>query len=110
MLWSPAWDRAELEALRQRMEAAGGGRHLIFVEPVSALGWRRLAQRVLGRRWRRRLGHSFERDVPAELRAAGFVLTTIDRFALGPGSVRTYAYGEAVPDTVRWAPLFDRNR
>lgn len=92
VLWSPAWDRAALTELHRRLN----GNRLIFVEPTAGLGRRRLAQRAGRRLWLRRHGHDYERDVPAELRSAGFMINTLDRFAVGPGSIQMYAYGEAV--------------
>ncbi len=57
---------------------------LVFIEPTAGLGWRRAVQ-LLGRR--------FRRDIPAELRAAGFIVTTQVR--LWDGLHGTYVRGEA---------------
>lgn len=57
---------------------------LVFIEPTAGLGWRRLLQ-LPGRRYRR--------DIPAELRAAGFIVTTQVR--LRHGGYGTYVRGEA---------------
>lgn len=57
---------------------------IVFIEPTAGLGWRRLIQ-LLGRRYRR--------DIPAELRAAGFIVTTQVR--LRNGGYGTYVRGEA---------------
>ena len=76
--------------MRKRL---GSGR-LIAVEPVAGLGVHRGIQWILTLWWRRRLGHHFNRDLPMELRAAGFTTETVDRFTVGRLSVRTYAYME----------------
>ncbi len=92
VLWSPSWDQRALA----RLYAGLGERRLVFVEPTAGLGWRRVVQRLLSPLWSRRLSHTFDRDVVGELREAGFVIITLDRFALGAGGLRTYAFGEAI--------------
>ena len=89
VLWqvAPADLRTMATALDRRV--------LLFLEPTAELGWRRLVHRVGRRWWRRRLGHHFECDVPAELRAAGLAVTEIDRFGVGPRQVRSYVLGRA---------------
>lgn len=96
VLWRGAWDRAALSDLHERLATGPAGRRLIFVEPTLGTGWRRRAQRIGRPALARRDGHRFERDVPAALRAVGFVTATLDRFAVGRGELRTYAYGVAV--------------
>jgi hypothetical protein len=64
---------------------------------VPDVGLRRVAQWLLTPFWRLRRGHTFNRDLPADLRRAGFALTEIDRFAAGAAGIRTYASGRAVP-------------
>lgn len=89
VLWQ--WPDWALHRLSDLLLARGG--ILVFVEPTAGLAIRRVGQR-LGRRWlRRRLGHDFERDIPADLRAAGFVVTTQVR--LRHGRVGDYVRGEA---------------
>ncbi|MGF1598616.1 MAG: hypothetical protein ACFCVK_17095 [Acidimicrobiales bacterium] len=92
VLWSPAWSSADLGALAARL---GPGR-LLFVEPTAGLGWRRVLQRALAPVFRRLLGHDFDRDVPAELRRAGFLVTAVDRFHTDRAGILSYAYGEAI--------------
>ncbi|MEM7276214.1 MAG: hypothetical protein AAF547_24280 [Actinomycetota bacterium] len=97
VLWRwTADDRAQLAAvLAEPVVGEVPVRSLVFVEPTAGLGWRRLAQRLGRPLWRRRLGHDFECDVPAALRAAGLVVTTQDRFDLGPTGIRSHVWGEA---------------
>jgi hypothetical protein len=94
VLWSRRWTGQALAALAGDL---GEGGSLVMVEPVAALGWRRLVQWLLTPWWRWRLRHDFNRDLLADLRAAGFVPTDIDRFADGPLGVRTYVSARAVP-------------
>lgn len=68
---------------------------LLFLEPTAEVGWRRLAHRVGRPVWRRLVGHDFECDLPAGLRAAGLEVTELDRFGVGPLAVRSYALGRA---------------
>ena len=96
VLWSPRWDMDALRDLCRRVDEGPDGRRLIFVEPLSATGWRRVVQRAMSGYWVRRLGHNFDRDLPVDLRHAGFMINTLDRFSLGPLGLWTYAYGEAV--------------
>jgi hypothetical protein len=90
VLWAPAWDHDALVEVRHRL----GSRRLIAVEPVSGLGLRRVVQWLATPSLRRRLGHHFNRDLPIELRAAGFTIDAIDRFSPGRLTARTYAYLE----------------
>lgn len=76
--WSPASLRRLSGALRERDGL------LVFAEPTADWGWRRPLQ-LLGRRYRR--------DIPAELRAVGFSVTTQVR--LRHGVIGTYVRGEA---------------
>ncbi len=96
VLWGPTWDWASLSELCRLLE----DRRLFAVEPVPTLGVRRWAQRALAPWWRRVLGHDFERDVPVEVRKAGFQIFAIDRFAVGRLGLRTYAYLELGPRVV----------
>ncbi|MEL7155055.1 MAG: hypothetical protein AAFN30_00495 [Actinomycetota bacterium] len=96
VLWHPSWDGAALRRLCGQL----GDRRLFAVEPVPTLGTARLGQRLLGPYWRRRLGHDFEADVPRELRRAGFQIFVIDRFAVDPLGLQTYAYLEVGPRLV----------
>lgn len=96
VLWDQRWDRAALRRLCGQLD----GRRLYAVEPVPTLGLARALQRLLGRYWRRRLGHDFDCDVPHELRRAGFQIFTIDRFAVDRWGLRTYAYLEVGPRLV----------
>ncbi|MCP3992026.1 MAG: hypothetical protein GY724_23340 [Actinomycetia bacterium] len=90
VLWLPAWDQDALVRLRNQL----GSRPLVAVEPVAGLGLRRLVQWLLTPWWRHQLGHDFNRDLPIELRAAGFTVDTIDRFTAGRLAIKTYAYLE----------------
>ena len=89
VLWT--WNTAELAQLSTAVASIAGT--LVFLEPTAGLGIRRMTQRI-GRRWfRRARGHHYERDVPAELRAAGFIVTTQVR--LRERFVGDYVRGEA---------------
>ncbi len=93
VLWS--WPSAHLAQLAGMLEASERNRRLrlLFLEPTAGLGWRdRIQQRNSGF-WRRRYGHDFCRDIPAELRSHGLTVTTTLRFREGP--VRHYVVGEA---------------
>lgn len=76
--WPTTSVRRLSDLLRQRSGL------LVFIEPTAGLGWRRALQ-LAGRRYRR--------DMPAELRDAGFVVTTQVRLWNGPYG--TYVRGEA---------------
>lgn len=76
--WPPHSLRRLSDLLRERHGL------LVFVEPTAGFGWRRPIQ-LLGRRYRR--------DIPAELRATGLVVTTQVRLWNGPYG--TYVRGEA---------------
>jgi len=117
LLHGEPWDIPTVSAVCARMaEGAGSGR-LLFLEPTASSGWRALIQRssgfglLLDRGLGRRLGggHHFDRDVPEEIRAAGFMINTLDRFSLGPLGIGTYVYGEATPDR-RTSGLSPENR
>lgn len=90
VLWAPAWDHDALVRLRSQL----GSRQLVAVEPVAGLWPRRLVQWVLTPWWRHKLGHDFNRDLPRELRAAGFTIATVDRFTTGSLAIKTYAHLE----------------
>lgn len=79
-LWR--WSAASLRRMSDLLRERDG--LLVFVEPTAGLGWRRLLQ-LTGTRYRR--------DIPAELRAAGFSVTTQVR--LRHGLIGTYVRGEA---------------
>ncbi len=85
-------DEVSLRALADRLEP---GASLVFLEPTADIGWRQALHRLLRLPFRLMLRHDFEADVPAALRAAGLVVTTTDRFNLGPGGIRSYVWGEA---------------
>lgn len=93
VLWSEQWT---VDALTELCEELGD-RRLIMVEPAPGLGPRRLAQWLLTYWWRRRLGYDYNRDLPIELRRAGFEIHTIDRFTVGRLTIRTYFYAELAP-------------
>lgn len=90
-LWRPHWTPARLRRLVDEL----GEDRLFVVEPVSGLGLRRVLQWVTTPIWRRRRGHTFNRDLPIQLRAAGLEFHEIDRFSTGPLGLCTYAYVEA---------------
>ena len=90
VLWR--WDGPTLRALA---ELLGPDTALVFLEPTADLGWRRAVHRVGRVPARLLLRHHFERDVPAELRAAGLVVSTADRFPLGPAGLGSYVWGQA---------------
>lgn len=79
-LWR--WPEASLPRLSAVLRERDG--LLVFIEPTAGLGWRRALQ-LAGKRYRR--------DLPAELRAAGFTVTTQVRLWNGPYG--TYVRGEA---------------
>jgi hypothetical protein len=89
VLWT--WPPAELAGLSTALEETGG--ILVFLEPTAGLGLRRAAQLAAGRLLRRTRGHDYRRDIPAELRAAGFIVTTQVR--LRHRLVGDYVRGEA---------------
>ena len=90
ILWQ--WDDA---SLRELADGLAPGAALVFCEPTADLGWRRTVHRVGQRRWRSILKHNFESDVPARLRATGLIVTTMDRFSIGPLGIRSYVWGQA---------------
>jgi hypothetical protein len=90
VLWRT--DQRSLNALAKALEP---DRVLLFVEPTADLGWRAALHRFGRRLWRLFLRHDFEADVPAQLREAGLVVTTTDRFGLGWRGLRSYVWGEA---------------
>lgn len=79
-LWR--WPSTSLRQLSDLLRERNG--LLVFIEPTAGFGWRGAIQ-LIGRRYRR--------DVPAELRAAGFIVTTQVR--LCHGLYGTYVRGEA---------------
>lgn len=78
---------ADPDAALARLSAllAPGGR-LLFIEHVRGVGLRARAQQAATPLWRR-LAHGChpDRDTPARLRAAGFVIDDIERFRLARG-------------------------
>lgn len=90
VLWR--WDRASLQTLA---DGLAPDKVLVFLEPTADLGWRRMVHRVARPALELGLGHHFEADVPALLREAGLVVTTVDRFGLGPAELRSYVWGVA---------------
>ena len=90
VLWQQ--DRATLARLA---DALRPDKVLLFVEPTAELGWRRALHRVTRRLSTMVPGYNFECDVPAELRAAGLVVTTTDRFSTGPAGIASYVWGQA---------------
>ena len=97
VLWR--WSSAELQALADALSepdlSGPPTRSLVFLEPTADLGWRRAVHRIGAPVWRRTVGHDFEADVPAIIRSTGLVVTTQDRFGLGPSEARSYVRGEA---------------
>ena len=70
----------------RRLLAPGGW--LLFLEHVRATGVRELAQQALTPLWQRlAAGCRLDRDIPAAIRAAGFAITDIERFALPRASL-----------------------
>ena len=80
VLWM--WRERDLRRLSDLLRYRRG--LLVFIEPTAGLGLRRPAQ-LVGKRYRR--------DLPAELRSAGFSVTTQVR--LHHGLLGTYVRGEA---------------
>ncbi len=69
-----------LDELRRVL--APGGR-LEFTEHVGGTGWRRRVQEAATPVWRRLAGSCrLDRDVPGAIRAAGWVITEIDRLSM----------------------------
>lgn len=93
VLWS--WSSGQWSQLAGVVRRSGPSSpiRLLFLEPTAGLGWRDRVQRSNPRFWRRRYGHEFGRDIPAELRSHGLTVTTTVRFREGP--VRHYVVGEA---------------
>lgn len=89
-LW--AWSETDRRALA---DALGPHGMLLFLEPTADLGWRRAVHRLFRRPIRSRLGHHFEADVPAGLRAVGLLVGTADRFPLGRLGLGSYVWGRA---------------
>jgi len=70
-------------ALALVRQALAPGGVLVFLEHAGAPGWRRRLQRATTPLWRRLApGCHLDRDVPAAIRAAGLVITDIERFRL----------------------------
>ncbi len=88
--------QAEQQDLQTLAGALGPDRFLLFLEPTADLGWRQVVNRLGRSLWRRAIGHHFETDVPATLRAAGVEVIDLRRFGVGRGRVRSYALGRAV--------------
>jgi hypothetical protein len=90
VLWR--WDEASVRSLAKQLPP---GALLVFVEPTADLGWRRGVHRMTKNLWWAALRHNFESDVPARLRAAGLLVTTTDRFSVGPAGIKSYVWGIA---------------
>lgn len=70
-------------AVRRVRSLLAPGGQLLFLEHVRAPGWRHRLQRAATPAWRRLAGGChLGRDVPGAVRAAGLVITDIDRFRL----------------------------
>ena len=87
------WKGPALNELVERLRPDG---RLLFVEPVCGVGMANVLQRAFDRAVRARWGYGFSRDIPAELRAAGMTVTSVDRFFVEPvPTVFTFAAGDA---------------
>lgn len=100
VLWR--WDRPTLEALADLLAPEAV---LVFVEPTAELGWRRVVHRVTAQPTRLVRRRHFNADVPANLRTSGLVVTTLDRFSLGPAGLGSYAWGQAERITAQSPPI-----
>jgi hypothetical protein len=88
-LWRPAWTTGRLRALFERLRPAG---RLLVVEPVAVVGLSGRVQRLARPLTVALSGVAFDRDLPAEVRCAGLVPTTVVRTSIDPvGRVRTVA-------------------
>ncbi len=90
VLWHPKWEPQHFEQLSEILRPQG---RVVFLEPVATYGWRRRLHRRMQARFRRDLRYDFEKDVPADLRRSGLILTTVDRFDLA--RTQSYAWGQA---------------
>lgn len=90
VLWAATWLQ-----LRNLAAAIDQGRVLHFLEPTAELGWRRAVHWAGRSAWPGLVGHHFERDIPADLRAAGLVVTEVTRFGTGPAQIWSYVIGQA---------------
>lgn len=88
------WE-ASLAQLKALARAVGPNQVLVFFEPTVDAGWRRGLHRLARPLWPRLVGHHFESDVPATVRAAGLPITDLNRFGLGPLQVGSYVLGKA---------------
>ena len=89
VLWQ--WSNDELQRLSDLLARADG--LLVFIEPTAGLPARHFAQR-LARRWLTdRRGYNYGRDIPADLRSTGLVVTTQVR--LRDRILGDYVRGEA---------------
>lgn len=92
-LWRAEASPAFLRSLRL---AAPPESRLFFVDPTAGVGLAGRAQSIGRVVLFKRLGLSFHRDMPRELRSAGWEPTTVQRFSAGfPASMITFAAGEA---------------
>ncbi len=92
-LCQPRWQGAALTQLVDSLPRDG---RVLFAEPVAGLGLGRLAQRATSRISQKRWGYTFERDIPAELRATELTVTSVDRIFVEPApTVFTFAAGDA---------------
>jgi hypothetical protein len=86
---------ADTDQLARLVRQLGDRRVLVFLEPTADIGWRRSLHRLGRPLWRRSLGHDFDGDVAAALRATGITVTDVVRFNVGPAGLFSWAYGRA---------------
>ena len=92
-LCRPQWQGRAPDDLVERLQPDG---RPLFVEPVCGIGVANVLQRAFDRAVRARWGYGFSRDMPAELRAAGMTVTSVDRFFVEPvPTVFTFAAADA---------------
>lgn len=92
-MWRADGSAFRLDQLRRRMPE---GSRLVFGEPTLGVGAAAGLQRVGRVVAVKRLGLSFHRDIPEDLRRAGFEVTSVVRFSLGfPERLLTFVAGEA---------------
>lgn len=92
-MWRPDGSLRRLDRLRRQLPS---GSRVLFAEPTVGLGTAAVLQRYGRTVAVKRLGLSFHRDIPSDLRQAGFEVTTVLRFSVGfPDRLMTFATGEA---------------
>lgn len=92
-MWRPDGAARRLGRLRRQLPS---GSRVLFAEPTVGLGTAAVLQRYGRTVAVKRLGLSFHRDIPNDLRQAGFEVTTVLRFSVGfPDRLMTFATGEA---------------